>query len=168
MKKLFLVLFAFFALTVTAQEQTTTPTTSSYTPYVSVGLSMSNFGETFSDNAYPSVELGVTRNDVSYGVVFGRSSLRGLGESDDSISNYFYEIKVAPSVSLGYLNANLILGAGGYINGGGVNLSEGDNDSFFVEYGFGLSKSFGKTTYGLSYSNWDGVDYLTPSVSFNF
>jgi hypothetical protein len=155
MKKLFLVLFAFIALTVNAQEQKTTPTT---TKYVSFGLSVSNFNETFSDNSYPSIEVGVTRNDVSYGLVFGRASLRGLGESNDTLSNYFYEVKVTPSVSLGYLNANLILGVGGYIN----------QNRSFVEYGGGLSKTFGNTTYGLSYTNWDGVDYLTPSVSFSF
>jgi hypothetical protein len=166
MRKLFLLLFAFFALTVTAQEQKTE--CSKTTTYVAVGLSMASFDKTFAENSFPSVEVGFTRNDVSYGVAFGRASLRGLGDSEDVLQNYFYELKVVPSVSLGYFNANLILGVGGYVNNGGVNLNEGDNSSFFIEYGFGLSKTFGNVSYGLSYSNWDGVDYITPSVSYAF
>jgi hypothetical protein len=158
MKKLFYVLIAFIALTVTAQGQTDS-TKVKTTKYVSVGLSMSNFDETFSDNSYPSVEVGFTKNDISYGVVLGRASLRDLGSFSDNIQNYFYEIKISPSTSLGYLNGNLILGLGGYINQG---------NRHFVEYGAGLSKTFGNVSYGLSYSNWDGVDYVTPSVSLSF
>jgi hypothetical protein len=60
MKKLFYVLIAFIALTVTAQGQTDS-TKVKTTKYVSVGLSMSNFDETFSDNSYPSVEVGFTK-----------------------------------------------------------------------------------------------------------
>jgi hypothetical protein len=99
------------------------------------------------------------KNDISYGVVLGRASLRDLGSFSDNIQNYFYEIKISPSTSLGYLNGNLILGLGGYINQG---------NRHFVEYGAGLSKTFGNVSYGLSYSNWDGVDYVTPSVSLSF
>jgi hypothetical protein len=157
MRKLFLVLFAFFALTVTAQEQKTE--CSKTTTYVAVGLSMASFDKTFAENSFPSVEVGFTRNEVSYGVAFGRASLRGLGDSEDVFQNYFYELKVVPSVSLGYFNANLILGVGGYVNQG---------NRHFVEYGAGLSKTFGNVSYGLSYSNWDGVDYITPSVSYSF
>jgi hypothetical protein len=157
MKKLIYVLFAFIALTVSAQAQETK--CSKTTKYVAVGLSMASFDETFAENSFPSVEVGFTRNDVSYGVAFGRASLRGLGNSEDVLQNYFYELKMVPSLSLGYFNANLILGVGGYVNQG---------NRHFVEYGAGLSKTFGNVSYGLSYSNWDGVDYVTPSVSYAF
>lgn len=168
MKKLFFTLIALIALTVTAQAQTDS-TKVKTTKYVSVGLSINpTTNDTFEYSSYPSVEVGITRNDVSYGVLFGRGSLKGLGDSVDTFSNYFYEFKVSPSVSLGYVNANLILGIGGYINSGGQNSTNGDTDSSFVEYGFGLSKSYGNLSYGLSYSNWDGLDYVTPSLSYSF
>lgn len=160
MKKLFLVLFAFFALTVTAQEQTTTPTTSSYAPYVSVGLSMSNSnGVSFNESSYPSVELGVTRNNVSIGVVLGRGQLRGIGKDTDVLSDYFYEFKVSPSFNLGTVTGNVILGVGSYFD---------TSNAMFIEYGVGVSKSYGDLSYGLSYSNWNGVNYVTPSVSLAF
>jgi hypothetical protein len=168
MKKLFYVLFAFIALTVTAQAQTDS-TKVKTTKYVSVGLSINpTTNDSFEYSSYPSVEVGITRNDVSYGVVFGRGSLKGLADSQDNFANYFYEFKVSPSVSLGFVNANLILGVGGYINGGGQNPENGDTNSSFVEYGFGFSKSYGNLSYGLSYSNWDGMNYVTPSVSYAF
>lgn len=160
MKKLFLVLFAFFALTVTAQEQTTTPTTSSYTPYVSVGLSMSNSnGVSFNESSYPSVELGVTRNNVSVGVVLGRGQLRGIGEDTDVLSEYFYEFKVSPSFNLGTVSGNVILGVGSYFD---------TSNAMFIEYGLGVSKSYGNLGVGLSYTNWNGTDYVTPSLTFSF
>lgn len=166
MKNLFYALIAFIALTVTAQAQTQETNKSKTTYYVSAGLSMSTFDSEFAKGAFPSLEVGFTRNDVSYGLAVGRAALKGFANSEDVLQNYFYELKVTPSVSLGYLNANLILGVGGYVNGGGK--SDTDSNSTFVEYGAGLSKTFGDVTYGLSYSNWDGVDYVTPSVSYSF
>lgn len=151
---MFLVI-ALLSLSAFAQTDSTQVKT---TMYVGVGLSMSKFDNSFGETAYPSVEVGVTRNDVSYGVAFGRTSLKGFASKEDMSSNYFYEVKVAPSVSLGYLNANLVFGLGGYVN---INKS-------FVEYGAGLSKTFGDVTYGLSYTNWDDIDYLTPYVSYSF
>lgn len=156
MKKLILVLVALIGLTVSAQTDSTSVKTSKY---VAVGLSISKFDNTIGDTAYPSVEVGVTRNDVSYGIVFGRASLKGFASSEDSTSNYFYEVKVSPSVSLGYLNGNLVLGLGGYINQQGRT---------FTEFGAGVSKTFGVLTYGLSYTNWDKVNYVTPSVALSF
>jgi hypothetical protein len=168
MKKTLLLVLALISFGAFAQtEKDSTKVTT--TKYVAVGLSMSlTSNESFAYSSYPSVEVGITRNDVSYGVVFGRGSLKGFAESDDRLSNYFYEFKVSPSVSLGYVNANIILGIGGYINSGGQDPALGDTNSTFVEYGFGLSKSFGNLSYGLSYSNWDGLDYVTPSVSYSF
>jgi len=174
MKKLFYVLFAFIALTISAQAQTDSTKVKTI-KYISVGLSINpTTNDSFEYSSYPSVEVGITRNDVSYGVVFGRGSLKGLGESQDNFTNYFYEFKMSPSVSLGFVNANLILGVGGYINGGGqntgpdVDVEDIDTNSSFIEYGFGFSKSYGNVSYGLSYSNWDGTNYVTPSVSYAF
>ena len=165
MKKLILVLVAVLGLTWSAQAQTETVETPTKTSmYVGVGLSMSNStaGETFTTTSYPSLEVGVTRNDVSYGVVLGRGSLDKMSpfnDKEDGLSNYFWELKVSPSFNLGQVNGNLILGAGSYF---------ASNNAYFIEYGIGVSKSYGNLTYGVSYTNWDGVDYVTPSVSFGF
>ena len=53
------------------------------------------------------------------------------------------------------LNGQIILGVGSYYA----------HNTTFVEYGVGLSKTYGDLTFGVSYSNWDGGDYITPSIS---
>jgi hypothetical protein len=157
------------------QADTTSVSKSKYVPYVSVGLSISsgNSYETnantyaFNESSYPSLEVGVTRQNLSVGVVFGRGALKGLGSSTDRIGNYYWEVKAVPSFSLGVVNASLIFGAGSYL-ARTANADGSHTDTTFIEYGTGISYSKGNYSYGLAYSNWDGIDYITPSVSYSF
>lgn len=125
--------------------------------YVSWGVSMSNNSD-FNTGSYSSLEFGVIYNDVAAGLVFGRGSLQGVFDKTDNIRNYFYELKVSPSFPIGKVYGNIILGVGGYI----------DTKHNFIEYGLGVSYTHKKIGYGVSFTNWDGVDYVTPSITFNF
>jgi len=125
--------------------------------YVSWGLSLSN-NTNFNTGSYSSLEFGVIYNDVAAAIVLGRGSLDGVFRSNDVLSNYFYELKVVPSFPIGKLYGNVILGVGSYV----------DTKHNFIEYGFGVSYTHKRIGYGVSISNWDGIDYLTPSVSYNF
>jgi hypothetical protein len=160
MKKLFYVLFAFIALTVTAQAQ---ETKKEKTNYVSASLSLANAnGQTFSQSTYASVEYGIVRKSVMYGLAVGRGQLNGdvmSNTTGENFRNYFWQVRVQPTFSLGSVTGSVILGAGSYF---------ATSDAGFIEYGLGVSKSYGDLSYGLSYSNWNGVDYVTPSVSYAF
>ncbi len=131
-------------------------TEDSLNKYVSWGVSMSNNSD-FNSGSYSSLEFGVLYNDVAFGLVLGRGSLNGIFKNDD-IRNYFYEVKVAPSFPIGKVYGNIILGVGSYI----------DTKHNFIEYGLGVSYTHKKIGYGVSFSNWDGVDYVTPSITYNF
>jgi hypothetical protein len=160
MKKLFYVLFAFIALTVTAQAQ---ETKKEKTNYVSASLSLANAnGQTFSQSTYASVEYGIVRKSVMYGLAVGRGQLNGdvmSNTTGENFRNYFWQVRVQPTFSLGSVTGSVILGVGSYF---------ATSDAGFIEYGLGVSKSYGDLSYGLSYSNWNGVDYVTPSVSYAF
>ena len=125
--------------------------------YVSWGVSMSN-NSNFNSGSYSSFEFGVLYNDVAYGLVLGRGSLEGVFGKNDNIRNYFYELKVSPSFPIGKVYGNIIMGVGSYI----------DTKHNFIEYGLGISYTYKKIGYGVSYTNWDGVDYITPSITYNF
>lgn len=158
--------------TASTQTETTVDTTATskvkWSKYIAIGLSISN-GNDYGDNtnvttfdmaSYPSIEFGFSRENISLGVVIGRGSLRGLGTNKDKFTNYYWEVKAVPSFPLGVVNANLIFGSGSYFNN--------DKGNTFIEYGTGISYTNGNYTYGISYSNWDGVDYITPSLSYSF
>jgi hypothetical protein len=125
--------------------------------YVSWGLSLSN-NTNFNTGSYSSFEFGVIYNDVAAAIVLGRGSLDGVFRSNDVLSNYFYELKVAPSFPIGKIYGNIILGYGGYFN----------TQHNFIEYGVGVSYTHKKLGYGVAFSNWDGIDYISPSITFNF
>ncbi len=73
MKNLFYALIAFIALTVTAQAQ---ETKKEKTNYVSASLSLANAdGQAFSQSTYASVEYGIVRKGVMYGLAVGRGQL---------------------------------------------------------------------------------------------
>jgi hypothetical protein len=160
MKKLFYVLFALIALTFTAQAQ---ETKKEKTNYVSASLSLANSnGQTFSQSTYASVEYGIVRKSVMYGLAVGRGQLNGdvtTNTTAQDLRNYFWEVRVQPTFPLGSVTGSVILGVGSYF---------ATSDAGFIEYGLGVSKSYGDLSYGLSYSNWNGVDYVTPSVSYAF
>ena len=160
MKNLFYALISFIAVTVTAQAQTKSN-------YVSASLSLANAGsgqnhQSFSQSSYASLEYGVLRKGVMYGLAVGRGKLNGdvmSNTTEQDFRNYFWEVRVQPTFPMGSVTGNLILGAGSFI---------GTSDAGFIEYGVGVSKSYGDLSYGLSYSNWNGVNYVTPSVSLAF
>jgi hypothetical protein len=133
-------------------------TESNYSPYVALGVSMVNSGD-FRTESYPSVELGVMRDNVAFGVVFGRNNLEGLFDSKDNINQYFYEGKLAFYTPIGSVDGYAVLGAGSY-------LSRVNKDVFF-EYGVGISKTFKHFSVFGQVTNWDGVTYITPGISFN-
>lgn len=135
--------------------------------YISVGVSMSSGNTydtnenkyTFAQSAYPSMEFGFSKGNIAAGLAIGRGNFEGMASKNDKLGNYYAEIRVTPSFPLGIIDANVIFGAGTYLVG-----SKGG----FIEYGSGISYTKGSYTYGIGYSNWDGVDYITPSLSYGF
>jgi len=152
MRKLVLLVMCMWAVSTFAQDSTKC----NVGKYVSWGVSLSNNSD-FNTGSYSSLEFGVVCNDVAFGLALGRGSLDGIFKNDD-IRNYFYEVKVAPSFPIGKVYGSVILGVGSYI----------DTKHNFIEYGLGVSYTHNKIGYGVSYTNWDGVDYITPSISYNF
>jgi hypothetical protein len=127
------------------------------TGYTSLGLALSNNSD-FKTGAFTSLETGLQRNNIAVGIIFGRGSLAGLGRSNDNLSNYFYELKTTGYFPLGSVTGSVIFGWGGYFK----------TQHSFIEYGGGISYSVGKMGYGVTYSNWDGTNYLTPCITLNF
>lgn len=156
MKKILLSILMFGCLGITAQ----TDTTKKISAYASIGLSLTNTVDTtFKTLNYPSVEVGVMVDNICLGFVFGRSSLLGIGAKTDNINNYFYELKTTLCQPIAYsISGVFILGYGGYMN----------SKTNFIEYGAGISYSHKKIGYNLTYSNWDKINYITPSITINF
>lgn len=127
------------------------------TGYVSYGVSVTNSSD-FRTSSYTGLEGGIMKENLGLGFVFGRGSLKGLGSKTDNSQNYFYEFKTFASYPIGNVSGSVLLGYGGYF----------DSPHNFIEYGVGISYSVGKFGYGATYSNWDGVNYVTPSITFNF
>lgn len=158
MRKIVVLLTCMWAVSSFAQDSTKccvnkTPITG----YVSYGLSMTNSND-FATSSYTGIEGGIMKGNLGLGVVFGRGSLAGLGKTDDNIRSYFYEAKMTASFPIGNVNGTVLFGYGGYI----------DTKHQFIEYGIGISYSIGKFAYGATYSNWDGMNYVTPNITFNF
>ena len=130
--------------------------TSKVTPYLAVGLSMSNT-TTFEASSYPSIELGVMIDNISLAGVFGRKNL--YQTRTETLNNYWYEAKIAYSFPLGSVSGYGLFGAGTYI---------GTKGSLFIEYGGGISKEFSNFYPFVQVSNWDGITYLTPGFSYSF
>lgn len=126
------------------------------TGYASLGLSVSN-GDDFKMTSYSSLEVGLMRENITFGAIFGRGNLSGIGDNDN-IGNYFYEVKTTASYPVGAVSGSILFGYGGYFN----------STHNFIEYGVGITYNKGKMGYGVTYSNWDGVNYLTPCITFNF
>ena len=160
MKKVILLAFTcLITLTATSQNDTTkVKEKTKLTGYTSLGFSTSN-GNDFNAASYVAVEAGAMYGNVSLGAIFGRGNLVGFGKKNDVLGNYYYEFKAAGYVPIsGPLSANVIFGWGGYFN----------SNHRLIEYGAGLSYTVRKFGYGVTYSNWDGVNYVTPSITFNF
>lgn len=155
MKKIITLALICFATSITFAQKDSTK--SKTTGYVCVGLSVTNSND-FNVSSYSAIEGGVMRDNFSIGLAFGRGSLKGIGKSDDVIENYFYEVRTYVSHPVGDFSGSLILGYGGYVN----------TPHMFIEYGTGMTYNKGKMGYGISYTNWDQVNYLTPCITLNF
>ena len=125
--------------------------------YLSLGLSMTNSSD-FVTSSYTGIEGGISYKNISVGGIFGRGSLRGMWADGDNIKNYFYEVKATGSKEIGCITGSVLFGYGGYFN----------TSHHFIEYGAGISYTYKDFSYGVTYSNWDGTTYVTPSVTYNF
>ena len=166
MKNLLLGFLLLFTTLIFSQKKDTDSTNVKWSKYIALGLSVSNgndYGDntnkyTFQESTYPSVEFGFTRENLSLSGVIGRKNFKSLGNYVDGIKNYYWEVKATPTFPLGVVNASIIFGVGTYFNN---QVGNG-----FIEYGSGITYTVGKITYGICYTNWDGLDYITPSVSY--
>ncbi len=156
MRKVILILLTLVSTSIFAQSDST-KSKLSIGAYVSASLSLTN-GNDFKSNNYPSIEGGICGDNFGLGLVLGRGNLTGLGKPTDDIKNYFYETKIFVSHGIGPLISTVLFGYGGYMN----------TNRNFIEYGAGISYPCGKFSYGMTYSNWDQVNYITPSITFNF
>jgi len=154
MKKILTIMCLVVTCTTFGQSNDSTKTKTS--GYISAGISLTN-GDNFKSNSYSSIEAGIMRDNITLGGIFGRGSLSGINSSDN-IKNYFYEIKTTASYPVGSVSGSILFGYGGYFN----------TTHNFIEYGVGITYNKGKMGYGVTYSNWDGVNYVTPSITFNF
>lgn len=150
MKNIFLAL-AILVSTISVAQQTD----SSLSFYAATGLSMAN-SSNFEQSSYISAEVGGMYENVALAIVVGRNNLEGTFGSNESLNNYWYEGKVAVYQQVGAVDAYGLLGAGSYI----------ENGDLFLEYGAGISKEFDALGVFIQVSNWDGVNYITPGVSF--
>ncbi len=158
MKTIFTILALFVATLSFGQcHSDSTACKPSISGYVSYGLSMANSSD-FKTSSYTGLEGGICYKNFSLGAIFGRGSLKGLGSSSDRISQYFYEVKATASIPMGMLTGSAFMGYGGYFG----------TSHNFIEYGLGMGYSVNKFTYGVACSNWDGINYLTPNITYNF
>jgi hypothetical protein len=125
-----------------------------FTPYIATGISIPNTTD-FANNAYWSAEIGVMMNNISVGGIFGVNNLNSFNKGIDS---YWYEGKVAYSFPLGLVDGYGVFGMGSYI---------GTKGSIFLEYGGGISKTFGHTGVFIQVSSWDRIMYCSTGVSYS-
>jgi hypothetical protein len=126
-----------------------------YDPYIAVGVSIAD-GD-FAQNSYPSIEGGVSHRNVTLAASVGRGNFSGAFSNSDLLSNYFVEAKIAPYYDVKKFRGSVFFGYGAYI--GGHN---------FTDVGAGVSYTAGSLSYGIAFNRWDKVNYLSPSVSYNF
>lgn len=125
--------------------------------YVSLGLSVTNSTD-FLTSTYTGIETGITYSDFSFGLVVGRGSLSGLGTKNDHLNNYFLEGKVGYSYQIKLLSLTPFIGYGNYMG----------TNHHFIEYGIGASYPIKRFSIGVAFSSWDGTNYLTPNLTYNF
>lgn len=124
--------------------------------YVSAGISISNTGSsTFGKTSYPSIEFGGMYDNFGLGLVAGRGNLDFNG---DAIQNYWYEVKTSFNQPIGPVSVYGLFGIGNYIR----------TKQLFIEYGVGMSVNIKKYGIFIQSSNWDGVDYISTGVTYNF
>ena len=128
--------------------------------YAAAGLSIGNSGASdFASTSYPSVEFGFMKGNWALGLVAGRGS--NNFSTADQASNYWWSIKNAAYFPIGDsdMDAYALFAVGNYMT----------TKTVFIEYGAGFS--YMPTDHlGLfiQASNWDGLWYITPGLSYSF
>lgn len=129
--------------------------TNKWGKYISLDVSISN-GDTISLATYPSIEFGLSKENISLGLALGRNNFRFSDR--DEIGRYYWEVKATASEQFGGVKGFILFGLGNYFTTGHV----------FIEYGSGILKSIKNTDFFIQVSNFDGVDYISLGVTFNF
>lgn len=167
MKNLILVLFVAMSATLFGQIKPGTTTdfdnsevkgsdSAKVCYYVSVGVSITNTkSSTFAKTAYPSIEFGGMYDNFGLGLVAGRGNFDFKG---DAIQNYWYELKTSFNQPIGPVNVYGLFGVGNYIS----------TNQIFIEYGVGMSVNIKKYGIFVQSSNWDGIDYVSTGLTYNF
>lgn len=128
--------------------------------YASAGISIGHVDpsdpaiDNFNKASYPSLEIGICRNNVSFGAVFGYENL-----FVSSATRGFYELKTSICKPVGNCNAYALFGVGAYFESGFNN---------FLEYGGGFSYAPTKLGYFVQYSNWARTNYVSTGLTYNF
>jgi len=153
-KVILLMVISFTSMTFAQEEEGPNCDGVEVTPYVAAGISIPNTTN-FSADSYLSAEFGVMLDNFTVAGVFGVNNFESFG----NINGYWYEVKVAYSFPLGFVDGYGLIGVGSYI---------GTKGSVFIEYGGGIMKSFGNFGTFLQVSSWDGIVYATPGLSYSF
>lgn len=162
MKKFILIAMTLFAFTsvTNAQDTTSVVEKSGVDFYLAGCLSIGNSGNsTFAATSYPSLEFGFMKGNWALGLVAGRGS--NDFSTKDHISNYWWSIKNAVYFPVGKSDMDFyaLFAVGNYMS----------TKTVFIEYGGGFS--YMPTDHlGLfiQASNWDGLWYVTPGLSYSF
>lgn len=134
----------------------TTKPKSSY--YVSAGISMSNQDagpNKFKEASFLSMEIGMSRKNVSFGADFGFENLM----MDSVSTRKYYELKTAISHPIGNCSGYVLFGVGAFFT---------KTFNNFIEYGAGFSYTPCKVGYFAQYSNWAGTNYISTGFIYNF
>ncbi len=155
-KIMIMSLLALTLCTSTTFAQSKQPEEEPFTVYASGGISISN-GNSFMDNTFPSLEVGIIQNNTTFGINVGRSNLNFSGS--DYNSNYYIELKNSVSTNIGAFQGYTILGLGTYFN----------TSRIFIEYRLGLGYPINdRCSFTTGVSNWDGTYSLSPGLTYNF
>ncbi len=158
MKKIIYLISAFLITANSFAQSDSTKSKISY--YTSVGISISNVNKndentnSFNKASYPSLEIGLMRNNVSLGAVFGFENLLV-----SSSTRKFYELKTAIYRPVGQCTIYGLFGVGAYFE---------KNLNSFIEYGSGFSYAPKKVGYFVQYSSWAGTNYVSTGIVYNF
>jgi hypothetical protein len=150
---------ALICLTTIAFSQTdTTKKERQVTGYVSAGFSTTN-GNDVKTASYVALEAGAMYKNIGLGAIIGRGNLVDIAKKNDVIGNYYYEFKASGWFPINSdLTGNVLFGWGGYFN----------SPHQLIEYGVGMTYNYKKMGFGVMYSNWDAVNYVTPNITLNF
>lgn len=155
-KKLFLLFAVCTYARVWAQKDTLPKPV---TFYVSAGISISNVNkanpaaDNFNKASYPSIEVGLTKKNVSGGIVMGYENMLV-----DKTTRGFAELKTSFSYVNGSFAEYALFGVGAYAQNSLVT---------FIEYGVGFAWMPKSTGVFIQYSNWANANYVSVGITQN-